>query len=106
VISPTQSPLPDNTQYSQETDINAPAGFETANTESERQKIGWVKLESFFGHKFNITLTWQVIREETKTVRVDSAVTRLLHMWDVLGSKQTATRYFIGHCVYVFTATR
>ena len=28
VISPTQKPLPDNTQHSQETDIHAPAGFE------------------------------------------------------------------------------
>jgi hypothetical protein len=28
VIGPTQRPLPDNTQQSQETDIYAPAGFE------------------------------------------------------------------------------
>jgi len=27
VISPTQRPLPDNTQHSQETNIDAPGGF-------------------------------------------------------------------------------
>ena len=36
VISPTQRPLPDNTQHSQETDTHAPAGFESAITGSER----------------------------------------------------------------------
>jgi len=30
-ISPTQRPLPDNTQHSQETEFHAPAGFETHN---------------------------------------------------------------------------
>ena len=28
MISPTQRPLPDNTQYSQQTDIHTPSGFE------------------------------------------------------------------------------
>jgi len=36
VISPTQRPLPDNTQHSLETDIRAPAGFGPAIPESER----------------------------------------------------------------------
>jgi hypothetical protein len=31
VISPTQRPLPDNTQHSQETDLHAPAGIRTHN---------------------------------------------------------------------------
>jgi hypothetical protein len=31
VISPTQRPLPDNTQHSKETDIHAPGGFRTRN---------------------------------------------------------------------------
>ena len=35
-ISPTQRPLPDNTQHSQETDIHAPEGFEPAIPESKR----------------------------------------------------------------------
>jgi hypothetical protein len=37
--SPTQRPLPDNTQHSQETDINAPVGFEPIIAASERPKI-------------------------------------------------------------------
>jgi len=36
VISPTQSPLPDNTQHSQEADIHALGGFRTRNPTSER----------------------------------------------------------------------
>jgi hypothetical protein len=36
VISPTQRPLPDNTQHSQKTDINAPARFEPAIPKIER----------------------------------------------------------------------
>ena len=35
VISPTQRPLPDNTQHSQGTDIHAPAGLEPAISSSE-----------------------------------------------------------------------
>jgi hypothetical protein len=31
VIGPTQGPLPDNTQHSQETDIHAPDGIRTHN---------------------------------------------------------------------------
>ena len=31
VTSPTQRPLPDNTQHSQQTDIHAPGGFRTHN---------------------------------------------------------------------------
>jgi hypothetical protein len=36
VISPTQRPLPNNTQHSQETDIHAPARFEPTFPASER----------------------------------------------------------------------
>jgi len=36
VISPTQRPLPDSTQHSQETDIHAPTGFEPTIPASER----------------------------------------------------------------------
>jgi hypothetical protein len=36
VISPTQRPLPDNIQHSQETDIHSPAGFEHKIPASER----------------------------------------------------------------------
>jgi hypothetical protein len=36
VIGPTQIPLPDNTQNSQDTDIHAPAGLEPAILASER----------------------------------------------------------------------
>ena len=36
MISPSQKPLPDNTQHSQQTDIHAPAGFEPAIPGSER----------------------------------------------------------------------
>jgi hypothetical protein len=32
-ISPTQRPLPDNTQHSQETDFHAPVGVRTHNTQ-------------------------------------------------------------------------
>ena len=35
VISPTQRPLPDNTQHSQQTDIHATGGFEPTITASE-----------------------------------------------------------------------
>jgi hypothetical protein len=36
VISPTQRPLPDNTQHSQEKDIHAPSGIRTCNPIRER----------------------------------------------------------------------
>jgi len=36
VICPTQRLPPDNTQHAQETDINAPAGFESTIPASER----------------------------------------------------------------------
>jgi len=36
VIRPTQRPLPDNTQHSQEADIRALGGFRTRNPASER----------------------------------------------------------------------
>jgi hypothetical protein len=36
VINPTQRPLSDNTQYSQQTDVHALAAFETAAPASER----------------------------------------------------------------------
>jgi len=36
VIGPSQRPLPDNTQKSQETDSHAPAGFDLAIPASER----------------------------------------------------------------------
>jgi hypothetical protein len=36
VISPTQRPLPDNTQHSQETDIHAPSGIRTHKPARER----------------------------------------------------------------------
>jgi L-ascorbate metabolism protein UlaG (beta-lactamase superfamily) len=35
MVSPTQRPLPDNTQHSQETDIHAPGGIRT-HTPSKR----------------------------------------------------------------------
>jgi hypothetical protein len=35
-MGPTQRPLPDNTQYSQERDTHAPGGFEPAIPASER----------------------------------------------------------------------
>jgi hypothetical protein len=38
VISPTQRPLPDSTQLSQETDIHAPGGIEPTISASERQQ--------------------------------------------------------------------
>jgi hypothetical protein len=38
-------------------------------------------------YKFNVALKW----EEIKTVRGNSAVTRLLHILDVLHSEQRAT---------------
>jgi hypothetical protein len=38
VISPTQRPLPDNTQHSQETDIHAPGGIRTRNTSKRTAK--------------------------------------------------------------------
>jgi hypothetical protein len=37
-------------------------------------------------HNFNVALTW----EETKTVRSNSAVTRLLHILHVFGFDQPA----------------
>ena len=36
VISPSQRPLPDNTQHSQETDIRSPAGFEPTVSAGQR----------------------------------------------------------------------
>jgi hypothetical protein len=39
VISPTQRPLPDNTQHSQETEIHAPGGIRTRNTRKRRPQI-------------------------------------------------------------------
>jgi len=36
VISPSQRPLPENTQHSQEADVHAPAGFEPAILASEQ----------------------------------------------------------------------
>jgi hypothetical protein len=36
MISPSQRPLPDNTQHQQETDIHNPVGFEPAIPASER----------------------------------------------------------------------
>jgi len=36
VISSSQTPLPDNTQHSQQTDIHAPVGFEPTISEGER----------------------------------------------------------------------
>jgi hypothetical protein len=38
VINPTQSPLPDNTQHSQQTDIHVSPGFETEIPAGERQQ--------------------------------------------------------------------
>jgi len=38
VISPTQKPLPDNKQHSQEKDIQAPGGFEPTIPASEQAK--------------------------------------------------------------------
>jgi len=37
-IGPSQRPLPDNAQHSQETNIHAPAGFEPTISASERQQ--------------------------------------------------------------------
>jgi len=42
VISPTQRPLPDNTQQSQVTDIHAPGGIQTLNPTSE-----WMQNHAF-----------------------------------------------------------
>jgi hypothetical protein len=36
VIGPTQRPLPDNTQHSQETDIHDPGGIRTHNPSNEQ----------------------------------------------------------------------
>jgi hypothetical protein len=38
VISPSQRPLPDNTQQSQQTNIHAPVGFEPTISAGERPK--------------------------------------------------------------------
>jgi len=53
VISPTYRPLPDSTQHYQQTDINAPVGFEPANPARhcpqthtlDRRKMGLSKLQ-------------------------------------------------------------
>jgi len=39
VISPSQRPLPDNTQHSKQTNIHTPVGFEPTITAGERPTV-------------------------------------------------------------------
>ena len=61
MISPTQTPLPDKTQHSQDTDIHAPGGIRTRNPSKRaaadprlRQRGHWDQLVSVIGwHNFD-----------------------------------------------------
>ena len=57
VISPTQRPLPDNTQHSQQTDIHAPSGIRTHNPSKQAAADPRLRPRGHWtGHSQNISI--------------------------------------------------